>query len=77
MNLAKTPLPDHSPVRAILPLCLALLLMAVASSPASQIFRYREQTGGDSFTFTWRADREQGQRDGDRDPESRERDLQQ
>jgi hypothetical protein len=59
MNLAKTPLPDHSPVRAILPLCLALLLMAVASSPASQIFRYREQTGVDSFTFTWRADREQ------------------
>lgn len=54
-----TPLPDHSPVRAILPLCLALLLMAVASSPASPIFRYREQTGDDSFTFSWQADREQ------------------
>ena len=55
----KTSLPDHSPVRAILPLCLALLLMAAASSPASQIFRYREQTGDDSFTFSWQADREQ------------------
>jgi hypothetical protein len=59
MNM-KTFLPDHSPVRAILPLCLALLLMAAAGSPASQIFRYREQTGDDSFIFSWQADREQG-----------------
>ncbi|MBV5276727.1 hypothetical protein JZU56_02545 [bacterium] len=32
-----------------------MLLLAAASS-ASQIFRYREQTGADSFTFLWRAD---------------------
>ena len=53
-------LPAHSPVRAILPLCLGLLLMAVGSSPASPTFRYREQTGGEAFTFSWQADREQG-----------------
>lgn len=51
-------LPAHSPVRAILPLCLALLLMAVAS-PASQSLRYREQTGDDSLIFFWQADRQQ------------------
>jgi hypothetical protein len=50
-----TTLPAHSPVRAILPLCLALLLMAVAS-PASQILRYREQTGDHSVIFSWQAD---------------------
>jgi len=49
---------DHSPVRAILPFCLLMLLLAVAS-PASQVHRYREQTGDTSFTFLWRA--EQGQ----------------
>ena len=52
----KLSLPDHSPVRAILPLCLGLLLMAVAS-PASQIIRYHEQTGENSSTFSWRVDR--------------------
>jgi hypothetical protein len=57
MNREKRPLPDHSPLRAILPLCFALLLMAVAS-PASQVFRYREQTGDARFTFSWRLDRE-------------------
>lgn len=48
---------DRSPLRALVPFCLALLLMAVAS-PASQVLRYREQTGDHSFTFSWRADRE-------------------
>ena len=52
----KLSLPDHSPVRAILPLCLGLLLMAVAS-PASQIIRYHEQTGENNSTFSWRVDR--------------------
>lgn len=54
----KRSIPDHSPLRGILPLFLALLLIAVAS-PASQVFRYREQTGNESITFSWRADREQ------------------
>ena len=58
MNPTKRSLSDYSPLRALVPLCLALLLMAVAS-PASQVFRYREQTGDDSFTFSWQADREQ------------------
>jgi len=58
MNLSA--LSAHSPVRAILPLCLGLLLMAAASSPASPTFRYREQTGGEAFTFSWQAEREQG-----------------
>ena len=55
----KTSLPDHSPLRAIVPFCLVLMLLAAASS-ATQIFRYREQTGDDSFIFLWRA--EQGRR---------------
>ena len=46
-----------SPFQAILPLCLALLFMAVAS-PAAPVFRYLEQTGTDSFIFTWRLERE-------------------
>lgn len=58
MNQNRSSLSDHSPLRALVPLCLALLLMAVAS-PASQVFRYREQTGDHSFTFSWRADREE------------------
>jgi hypothetical protein len=58
MNLMQSTLSDHSPLRALVPLCLALLLMAVAS-PASQVFRYREQTGDESITFSWRADREE------------------
>ncbi len=51
---------EYSPLRALVPFCLVLLLLAVAS-PASQVFRYREQTGADSFTFLWRA--EQGSRE--------------
>lgn len=51
----KIKLSDHSPVRAILPFCLLILLLAVAS-PASQVHRYREQTGDASFTFLWRAE---------------------
>ena len=47
----------HSPFQAILPLCLALLFMAVAS-PAAPVFRYLEQTGTDSCIFTWRLERE-------------------
>ena len=50
----KYSIPEHSPLRAIVPFCLAMLLLAGASS-ASQIFRYREQTGDNSFTFIWRA----------------------
>jgi hypothetical protein len=46
-----------SPFQAILPLCLALLFMA-AASPAAPVFRYLEQTGTDSFIFTWRLERE-------------------
>jgi hypothetical protein len=51
----KPSIPDHSPWRAIGPFCLAMLFLAAASS-ASQIFRYREQTGDESFIFLWRAD---------------------
>ena len=54
MNLSRL-LADHSPLRALAPLCLALLLMAVAS-PASQVLRYQEQTGDESSIFSWRAD---------------------
>lgn len=32
------------------------MLFLAAASSASQIFRYREQTGDDSFIFLWRAD---------------------
>ncbi len=56
----KSSIPAHSPLRAIGPFCLVMLLLAAASS-ASQIFRYREQTGDDSFTFLWRA--EQGSKE--------------
>lgn len=58
MNHEKYPIPAHSPLRAILPFCLALLFIAVAS-PASQVYRYREQTRDASFTFAWCADRNQ------------------
>ena len=53
----KTNLPDHSLVRAILPFALLMLLLAVAS-PASQLLRYREQTGESSFTFLWRSEQD-------------------
>jgi len=49
-------LADHSPLRALAPLCLALLLMAMAG-PAPQVLRYHEQTGDESSIFSWRADR--------------------
>ena len=48
----------HSPVQAIAPLCLALLLMAIGS-PASQALRYHEQTGDNGYTFSWQAEQEQ------------------
>jgi len=48
--------PYHLPLRALAPLCLALLFMAMAASPTSQVLRYREQTGEESSTFLWRAD---------------------
>ena len=43
------------PLRALAPLCLALVCMAMAT-PTSQALRYREQTGTESSTFSWRAD---------------------
>lgn len=43
------------PLRAAVPFCLALMLLASASS-ASPVFRYLEQTGQDSFTFFWQAE---------------------
>lgn len=48
--------PHHSPIRAILPFCLALLLMATIAPASSPLLRYREQTGEDSFLFSWQAD---------------------
>ena len=51
MNIQQTLLSDRSPLRALVPLCLALLLMASAGSQ-SPVLRYREQTGDDQFTFT-------------------------
>ncbi len=44
-----------SPWRAIVPLTLALLLLAAIGS-ASQVFRYREQTGRDVTTYLWRVE---------------------
>ena len=48
--------PLHSPLRAILPFCLALLLMATVAPASSPLLRYREQTGDASFLFSWQAD---------------------
>ena len=48
--------PYHSPIHAILPFCLALLLMATVAPASSPTLRYREQTGADSFLFSWQAD---------------------
>lgn len=59
MNLPQTLLSDRSPLRALVPLCLALLLMASAGSQ-SPVLQYREQTGDDQFTFTWQTNRESG-----------------
>ncbi len=47
--------PGVSVFRALVPFCLALLLMAVVS-PASQEFQYRERTGAESLTFLWRTE---------------------
>ena len=49
--------PFPAPLRALVPFCLALLFLA-AASPASQVLRYLEQTGEESFTFFWRAEPE-------------------
>lgn len=46
-----------SPLRAIVPLALALLLLA-AFGNASQVFRYREQTGREVTTYLWRVEPE-------------------
>lgn len=42
--------------RALIPFCLALLLLAVASPASQAVFRYIEQTGDDSVTFFWQAE---------------------
>lgn len=39
---------------------LLLLLLTTTTSIASQAFRYREQTGKESFTYLWRAEEEGG-----------------
>lgn len=57
MNLKPSLLSDRSPLRALVPLCLALLLMAATGSQ-SPVLRYREQTGDDQFTFTWQTNQE-------------------
>lgn len=48
--------PLHSPIRAILPFCIAMLLMATLAPASAPVLRYREQTGNDSFFFSWQAD---------------------
>ena len=48
--------PLHSPIRAILPFCIAMLLMATIAPASAPVLRYREQTGNDSFLFSWQAD---------------------
>lgn len=48
--------PLHSPIRAILPFCVAMLLMATIAPASAPVLRYREQTGNDSFLFSWQAD---------------------
>jgi hypothetical protein len=57
MNLRQSLISKHSPLRALVPLCLALVLMASAGAQ-SPVLRYREQTGDDQFTFTWQTNRE-------------------
>ena len=51
--------PPHAfpatPFRAIVPFILALLLLTAIGS-ASQVFRYREQTGLDVTTYLWRVE---------------------
>lgn len=49
--------PPPASLRALVPFCLALILLA-AASPASQVFRYIEQTGDASLTFFWQAESE-------------------
>ena len=57
MNLRQSLVSEQSPLRALVPLCLVLLLMAAAGSQ-SPVLKYREQTGDDQFTFTWQTNRE-------------------
>lgn len=49
-------LPPNSPLRAILPFCMALLLMATMAPASPRELRYREQTGDHSFLFFWQAE---------------------
>ena len=48
--------PPPASLRALVPFCLALLLLAVASPASQAVFRYIEQTGDDSVTFSWQAE---------------------
>jgi hypothetical protein len=48
-------LPPHSPLRAILPFSLTLMLIATMAPASSRELLYREQTGGHSFLFSWQA----------------------
>ncbi|ADW17383.1 hypothetical protein Despr_1217 [Desulfobulbus propionicus DSM 2032] len=57
MSLKQYLLSNRSPLRTLVPLCLALLLMAAAGSQ-SPVLRYREQTGDDQFIFTWQINRD-------------------
>ena len=57
MNLRQSLVSEQSHLRALVPLCLVLLLMAAAGSQ-SPVLEYREQTGDDQFTFTWQTNRE-------------------
>jgi hypothetical protein len=53
--MKRTP-PPHSPLRALFPLSLALLLMATLAPASTRELRYQEQTGGHSFLFFWQAE---------------------
>ena len=57
MNATIAPFqPPLASLRALVPFCLALLLLA-AASPASQVvLRYIEQTGDNSIIFFWQAE---------------------
>lgn len=50
-----SPLPLHSPLGAILPFCLAMLLMTTLAPASTRELRYREQTGDHSFVYFWQA----------------------
>ena len=48
-----------APLQALVPLLLALLLLATLGS-ASSSYRYREQTGREVTTYLWRLEPEAG-----------------